>query len=114
MWVIESLAAYDQVDVNVDHVTADGVYDKTPVYEVLLKHFSQADIIIPTDSDAVYNVDNHPQRNRTLQEIKTFGRMAWQKVREYGKRNISELSIQRYKKNNRKTIACERIFTSKK
>jgi hypothetical protein len=24
--------------------------------------------------------------------------MAWQKVREYGKRNISELSIQRYKK----------------
>ncbi len=94
--MVDALA--DQVGVNVDHVTADGAYDKTPVYEDLLKHFPQADIIIPTDSDAVYNTDNHPQRNRTLQEIKTFGRMAWQKVREYGKRNISELSIQRYKK----------------
>lgn len=94
--MVDALAT--QVDVNVDHVTADGAYDKTPVYEVLLKHFPEADIIIPTDSDAVYNTDNHPQRNRNLQEIKTFGRMAWQKVREYGKRNISELSIQRYKK----------------
>ena len=35
-----------------------------------------------------------PQRNQNLQEIKTFGRMAWQKVRGYGKKNIAELSIQ--------------------
>jgi hypothetical protein len=33
-----------------------------------------------------------------LQEIKTFGGMSWQKVREYGKRNISESCIQRYKR----------------
>ena len=33
-----------------------------------------------------------------LQEIKTFGRMIWQRVRNYGRRNYSELCIQRYKK----------------
>ena len=42
--------------------------------------------------------NNHSQRNRNLQEIKTFGRMQWQKVRKYGSRNYSELAIQRYKK----------------
>ncbi len=94
--MVDALAT--QVDVNVDHVTAGGAYDKTPVYEILLNHFPQADIIIPKDSDAVYNTNNHPQRNRNFQEIKMFGRMAWQKVREYEERNISELSIQRYKK----------------
>jgi len=38
------------------------------------------------------------QRNRNLQEIKTFGRMNWQRVRKYGNRNYTELCIQRYKK----------------
>ena len=94
--MIDELA--NQVEVKVNHVTADGAYDKTPVYEDLTKKFPQADIVIPPDSDAVYNMNNHSQRNRNLQEIKTFGRMAWQKVRAYGKRNNSELSIQRYKK----------------
>jgi len=61
-------------------------------------YFSGAEIIIPPDSDAVYDKTNHPQRNINLQEIKTFGRMNWQSVRKYGRRNYSELAIQRYKK----------------
>lgn len=56
-----------------------------------------ADIVIPPDSDAVYNKDSHPQRNRNFQEVQTFGRMNWQRARNYGKRNNAELSIQRYK-----------------
>ena len=87
-----------QIDCQVDHVTADGAYDQNPVYETLLKYFINADVVIPPDSNAVYNSDNHWQRNRNLQAIKTFGRMIWQKVRNYGRRNYSELSIQRYKK----------------
>jgi hypothetical protein len=87
-----------QIDVEVNHVSADGAYDKASVYDNLSQQFPQADIVIPPDSDAVYNTKNHAQRNRNLQEIKNFGRMIWQKVRAYGKRNISELSIQRYKK----------------
>jgi len=93
--VVEVLAK--QIDNSVNQITADGAYDKKPVYETLLKYFENAEIIIPPDSDAIYDTNNHPQRNRNLQEIKTFGRMNWQRVRNYGKRNYSELAIQRYK-----------------
>jgi len=88
----------EQMDKEVDLVTADGAYDKNPVYEKLSEKFNGAEIIIPPDSDAVYNKNNHRQRNRNLQEIKTFGRMNWQRVRNYGQRNYSELAIQRYKR----------------
>jgi hypothetical protein len=37
-------------------------------------------------------------RNRNIQEIKKNGRMAWQKNREYGRRNLSELAMLRYQK----------------
>jgi hypothetical protein len=37
-------------------------------------------------------------RNRNIQEIKDKGRMGWQKDRQYGQRNSSELNIQRYKR----------------
>ncbi len=87
-----------QVDVNVGQFTADSAYDKNPVYNKLVTNFPEADIIIPPDSDAIYSVNSHLQRNRNLQEIKTFGRMNWQRVRAYGNRNYSELCIQRYKK----------------
>jgi len=88
----------EQIDGDVSQITADGAYDKNPVYETLSQRFSQAEIIIPPDSDAIYHIKNHVQRNRNLQEIKTFGRMNWQRVRNYGKRNYAELAIQRYKR----------------
>ena len=37
-------------------------------------------------------------RNRNIQEIKDQGRMAWQKNRNYGRRNLSELAMLRYQK----------------
>jgi hypothetical protein len=87
----------DQIDINVEQITADGAYDKNPVYDVLVATFDFADIVIPPVSDAVYGKDSHPQRNRNLQEIKTFGRMNWQRARGYGKRNNAELVMLRYK-----------------
>ena len=94
--VVEDLV--NQVDNEVDQLTADGAYDKNPVYEKITDKFPNAAIIIPPDSDAVYNSKAHPQRNQNLQDIQTFGRMHWQKIQAYGNRNISELAIQRYKK----------------
>jgi len=87
-----------QIDSDVEHITADGAYDKNPVYEKLSEKFNTAEIVIPPNRDAVYSKTSHPQRNRNLQEIKTFGRMHWQKIRDYGRRNYSELCIQRYKR----------------
>lgn len=86
------------MDFSVNHVMVNSAYDQNAVYETLLTHFENADIIIPPDRNSLYNIQNHSQRNRNVQEIKTFGRMAWQRVRKYGRRNYSELAIQRYKK----------------
>jgi hypothetical protein len=93
---VETLAK--QVDQKIGHVTDDGSYDKNPTYETLTNHFSNADVVISPDSDAVYNRSSHPQRNRNLQEIKKFGRIVWQRIRNYGRRNYYELAIFRYKK----------------
>lgn len=88
----------DQVDFDAKQFTADGANDTSSVYENISVKFPHADIVIPPSSDAVYNGKLHEQRNNNLQKIKSFGRMAWQKVMEYGRRNYSELCIQRYKK----------------
>ena len=97
-----------KIDNDDDQLTADGAYDKNPVYDKITEKFPSDAIIIPPDSDAVYNTNAHPQRNQNLQDIKTFGRMHWQRIQSYGNRNISELAIQRYKKilGNKLHIFC--------
>lgn len=94
--VVGELAA--QISLSVDHYSADGAYDKESVYEILSSHSPAADIVIPPSSNAVINKAHHPQRNRNVIEIKTYGRMGWQRQRDYGRRNYSELCIQRYKR----------------
>jgi hypothetical protein len=37
-------------------------------------------------------------RNHNLEQIIEHGRMHWQKLTQYGRRNYSELAIQRYKR----------------
>ena len=102
-----------QIDVNPENIMADGVYDKNPVYQKLSDAFAGANIIIPPDSDAVYNKENHPEHNRNFQEIKTFGRMNWQRARNYGKRNYSELYIQRYKRILSNTLHARKLSCQK-
>ncbi len=70
-------------------------------------------IIILPDSHAVYNKQNHSERNRDLQEIKTFGRMDWQRVRNYGKRNYSELCVERYKRILGNTLHAKELSRQK-
>ncbi len=88
----------EQIKEPVDHITGDGVYDKTPVYEAMRAHSPQADIVIPPSAVAVLNEKASPLRNRNIAEIKAHGRMQWQKIRHYGRRNTSELNVLRYKR----------------
>lgn len=88
----------EQIDQDMDHFTGDGAFDKTPVYEAVLLHSPNADVVIPPSSNAVENTKAAPMRNRNIQEIKAQGRMAWQKNRNYGRRNLSELAMLRYQK----------------
>ena len=86
------------IEEKVKHVTADGAYDNNPTYKRLTGKFPSADIVIPPQKGAMYNKENEFYRNRNIVEVKCYGHMGWQKRRDYGKRNNSELAIQRYKK----------------
>jgi hypothetical protein len=88
----------EQIEEAIDHFTGDGAFDKTPVYEAVLHHSPNADVVIPPSANAVENTKAAPMRNRNIQEIKDQGRMAWQKNRTYGRRNLSELAMLRYQK----------------
>ena len=37
-------------------------------------------------------------RNQNIEKIKANGRMQWQKECQYGRRNLSELAVQRYQR----------------
>ena len=58
------------------------------------------DIVISPQKDAKVDKRNHfyRNRNRNVLEIQCYGRIGWQKLRNYGRRNQSELAIQRYKR----------------
>ena len=88
----------EQIAVPVEHCTADGAYDKNHVYQELSEAFPEADIVIPPVKGAIISLENHAIRNRNVSEIDKNGRMSWQRKRKYGRRNKSELCIQRYKK----------------
>lgn len=88
----------EQIDEPIDHFTGDGAYDESPVYDAITEHSPDADIFIPPRANAVYNDKAARQRNRNLLEIKENGRMQWQKNRNYGQRNYSELAVQRYQR----------------
>ena len=82
----------------VNQFLGDGAYDSDTVYQRVSKQFPSADIVIPPQKDARYDKKNHFYRNRNVLEIQCYGRIGWQKLREYGRRNQSELAIQRYKR----------------
>jgi len=82
----------------VNHFSADGAYDNDRTYRTITKKFPSADIVIPPQKDAVYQSNNEFYCNRNILEIQCYGRMGWQKRRNYGRRNNSELAIQRYKR----------------
>ena len=88
----------EQIDKPIDHFSGDGAYDETPVYTAIIEHSPNADVVIPPRSNAVENDKSAQQRNRNIIEINTNGRMQWQKNREYGRRNYSELGVQRYQR----------------
>jgi hypothetical protein len=106
-------ALLEQLDQPVDHFTADGAYDKTPVYEELLSHSPEADVVIPPADTAVVKTKAAFMRNRNIQEMANQGRMGWQKTRNYGRRNYSELAIQRYKKILGNTLHARKLENQK-
>jgi len=88
----------EQIIDTIDHFSADSAYDETPVYNAVSNHSPAVAIVIPPQSNAVLNDKAAPQRNSNIIEIAARGRMIWQKNRQYGRRNLSELGVQRYQR----------------
>ena len=86
----------EQINEPIDQFTGDGAYDETPVYEEVLAHSPNADVVIPPRANAVAKHTTAALRNRNIREIEENGRMQWQKNREYGRRNYGELGFYRY------------------
>jgi len=88
----------DQIDTDVTQFTGDGAYDSSIVYSSMMRHSPNADVVIPPAKNALIGLNAHPMRNRNIAEINANGRMKWQRARNYGQRNYSELGVQRYKR----------------
>lgn len=91
-------ALLSQIEEPIDHFSADAAYDETPVYNAVVEHSPNVDVVIPPRSNAVLNDKAASLRNRNISEIEEHGRMFWQKNREYGRRNYSELGVERYQR----------------
>lgn len=66
-----------QIDKEVEHFSGDGAYDESPVYEQMLAHSPNADVVIPPAKNAVITPSGNQMRNRNIGEIEMNGRMAW-------------------------------------
>lgn len=77
----------------IKQVTADGAYDTNPTYNTLTQQFPSADIVISPQKDARAHKENEFFRNRNILEIEYYGRMGWQKLRNYGRRNNGSLIL---------------------
>ena len=42
-----------QIDDSIDHFSGDGAYDEAPVYDAVIAHSPNADVVIPQRSTAV-------------------------------------------------------------
>ncbi|MGF1878937.1 IS5 family transposase [Photobacterium frigidiphilum] len=83
---------------DIEHVSADKMYDTNAVYQTLEDHFPDAEIVIPPKDNTFADEVHHPKRMSNLIGCFALGIIGWQSVRQYGKRNISETAMQRYKK----------------
>jgi hypothetical protein len=95
-------ALLGQIEGEIASVTADGAYDGEPVYKAMARHQSDPvpDIVIPPRSSAVLSrqgAEAQSQRDHHIRIIAEKGRMAWQKATGYGRRNLAETAVGRYK-----------------
>ena len=80
---------------------ADGAYDRDPVYQAAARQpGSPPVVVIPPRADAVLSTadpDRQTPRDRHIRLMADRGRMGWQQVTGYGKRNHAETAMSRYK-----------------
>jgi len=84
-------------------LTADDAYDGAPVYQAAAARQPgpPLDVIIPPRSSAVPSTadpDRQSPRDQHIQLMAEHGRMVWQRLSGYGRRNVVEATMARYKR----------------
>jgi hypothetical protein len=92
----------EQVEGEIASFIADGAYDGEPIYQAVARkqHDPPPDVVMPPRASAVLStsaVDPQSQRDRHIQLIAEKGCMGWQRATGYGRRNLVETAIGRYK-----------------
>lgn len=75
----------------------DGAYDGDPVSQAVLNKQPDAKVIIPPHKTAILSGAGDTQRDQHINTIAQKGRIAWQRITDYNRRNYVELAMQRYK-----------------
>ena len=91
----------DQVTGEVISFTGDGGYDQDRVYASVAERCPEAAVIVPPRATAVPSetAETAPtQRDRHLQQVAEYGRMAWQKASGDTTRARAEAAIGRFKR----------------
>ena len=83
-------------------VTADGAYDRDPVYQAAMAQQPgpPPEVVIPPRADAALGTtdpDKQNPRDRHIRLMAERGRIGWQRATGYGKRNHAETTMGRYK-----------------
>jgi len=88
----------DQVHVDVERFTADGAYDKRPVYQALTGR--SATVAVPPSTTAVVSGTDTPAgraRDATVLRVRAVGRCRWKKESGYHCQAKAENAFFRYK-----------------
>jgi len=91
-----------QAEDTIASVIADGAYDGEPTYAAAAarQRDPPPDVVIPPRTSAAPSTSdpaNQSPRDRHIQFIAEYGRMAWQKATNYGRRSLGETALGRYK-----------------
>ena len=91
-----------QPEGSIGSVIADGAYDGDPVYQAAAARQPgrPPDVIIPPRASAVPSTadpNKQSPRDRHIRLMAERGRMGWQRATGYGRRNLAETAIGRYK-----------------
>ena len=90
----------EQIEDDLEQVSADGAYDGRDCYEVVKKR--NAKVAIPPRKDAKIwqhgncRADSHP-RDQNLRLIRKHGRATWKRLVNYHRRSLAETTMFRFK-----------------
>jgi hypothetical protein len=105
-----------QIDLPIDHLAADGSYDKRKVYESLNRYAAQATVLIPPRKNAHIWQHGNTQaerlkRDENLRLIRKSGRKAWKKNSGYHMRSLAETTMFRFKTIFTDRLSARRLET---